>query len=659
VAEPVFCWAPGDFPLRKREIETVCGPARMVRRSVLAYSAAMTKRRITRRVFWHAAALAGSATLVPPLSRSRALAQTSDAPPSEAPHRHAIAMHGEPALSPDFPHLPYANPEAPKGGQLRTGIEGSFDAINTMAIKGNAPRAMVPYIVQPLMMRSDDEPFTLYGLLARTIATPADRGYVEFRMDPRARFSDGKPVTAADVLFSWNLFTTRGRENYRRNARKVAKVELRDPMTIRFTFVSAGDQELPLILAMMPVLPEHATDPEKFERMGFTPFLGSGPYLVENIEPGARIVLKRREDYWAKDLPVHRGLYNFDRISLDFFRDSNTLFEAFKTGLLDVRAEIDPTKWREGYDIPAVREGRVLRETIPLKVPKGMSGFIFNTRRKPLDDLKVREAMFYLFDFEWLNRNLFADVYRRTSSYFDESELSFHAGPVDEREAAILGDALAGLPAPIRDGSWKPPVTDGSGRDRTVIRHALGLLEEAGYAIQGGTMTHRASGQPLTFEIMVTTREKERIALVFADGLAQLGIQPRIRLVDSSQYWARVRNFEFDCIVQGYVVGASPGQEQANRWSSAAADTPSTLNWAGVKVPAVDRAIAALLAARSREDFVASVRALDRLLIAGHYVLPLYHLPDRWLARWRQIARPVHSAGYDFQYDNFWFEPNR
>jgi peptide/nickel transport system substrate-binding protein len=576
-----------------------------------------------------------------------------------APHRHAIAMHGEPALPAGFGHFPYVNPDAPKGGALRLGIAGSFDALNTMAIKGNAPRALVPYVVQPLMMRSDDEPFTLYGLLAKTIATPPDRHFVEFRIDERARFSDGKPVTARDVLFSWNLFTRHGRPNYRRNAEKVAQVTLPDPMTIRFTFKSAGDQELPLILAMMPVLPQHATDPEKFERMGFTPFVGSGPYLVESVEPGARIVLRRRQDYWAENLPVHRGHYNFETISLDFFRDSNTLFEAFKTGLLDIRVEKEPTKWREGYDIPAVADGRIIRESLPIKAPKGMSGFVFNTRRGPLADSNVREAMFYLFDFEWLNKNLFDNVYRRTSSYFDESELSFHAAPADAREIAILGAEFDTLAPAIRDGSWHPPVTDGSGRDRKVIREALARLEAAGYGIRDGRMINRANGEPLSFEIMVTSREKERIALAFADGLAQLGITPKIRLVDSSQYWARVRNFEFDCIIEGYVVGPSPGQEQSNRWSSRAAAVPGTLNWAGVRSPAVDRTIEALLAARSREDFVAAVRALDRLLIAGHYVLPLYHLPDRWVARWRHIARPDRVAAYDFQYDSFWFTPNQ
>jgi peptide/nickel transport system substrate-binding protein len=588
-----------------------------------------------------------------------ALSFASPAQGQEARHRHAMAMHGEPALKEGFTHLPYANPAAPKGGALRMGLAGSFDSLNTMAIKGNAPQALVPYVVQPLMMRSSDEPFTLYGLIAKTVALPEDRAFVEFRIDERARFSDGKPVTAADVAFSWKVFTTKGRPNWRENAKKVAKVETPDAMTIRFTFHAGTDRELPLILAMMPVLAAHATDPEKFESMGFTPFLGSGPYLIESVDPGTRVVLKRRPDYWAANLPMHKGLYNFDILSLDFFRDSNTLFEAFKTGLVDLRQEIEPTKWREGYNIPAVTEGRIIKETIALKVPKGMTGFIFNTRRPVFADRTTREALFYLFDFEWLNRNLFGEVYRRTASFFDESPLSLHAGPADAREAEILGDALATLPASVKNGTWRPPITDGSGRDRAVIRVAVEKLKSAGYAIRDGVMTQVKTGAPLTFEIMVTTREKERIALAFADTLRQIGIFPNIRLVDSSQYWARVRQFQFDMIVEGYVVGASPGQEQGNRWSTRAAATPGTLNWAGVRDAHVDRALAALLAARSKEDFEAAARALDRLLITGHYVLPLYHLPNRWLARWRHIERPSTAASYDFTPDSFWFAPNR
>jgi peptide/nickel transport system substrate-binding protein len=605
----------------------------------------MRAPRINRRTLLHGLAAAGIG--VPPILHAR-----------EALHRHAIAMHGEPALPADYRHFPYVNPEAPKGGILRLGVAGSFDTLNAMTVRGNAPPVQVPYIVQPLMTRSFDEPFTLYGVLAESVAVPEDRSFVEFRLNPLARFADGMPVTARDVIFSWNLFTTRGRPNYRNNARKVAAVEARDERTIRFVFRAGDDRELPLIIGLMPVLAAHATDPERFETMGFTPFLGSGPYRLEALDAGTSITLRRRADYWGADLPAHRGLYNVDVLRFEYFRDANTMFEAFKTGLVDFRQETDPTKWQTGYNVPAVQDGRITRESFPLQVPKGMSGFIMNTRRAPFGDIRVREAMLHLFDFEWLNTNLFANVYRRTASFFDESELSFRNQPLSPREVALVGPELEALRPDFRDGSWKPPVSDGSGRDRRVMRRAVDLLREAGFAVKDGTMQN-AAGQPFTFEILCTTREKERIALAFADTLKQVGIRPTIRLVDSSQYWARLRDRLFDMIIEGYVVGASPGQEQSNRWSIAAADAPGSLNWAGVKSPAVDRAIAALLGARSREDFVAGVRALDRLLVSGFYVLPLYHLSERWLARWRHIGRPERWPTFDFTVDIFWSSANR
>ncbi len=576
----------------------------------------------------------------------------------EAPHRHAIAMHGEPALGPDFAHLPYANPDAPKGGAFRMGVAGTFDSLNVLALKGNAPRALIPFILQPLMMRSEDEPFTLYGLIAQSIATPEDRSYVEFRLNPAARFADGKPVLAQDVAFSWNLLTSKGRETYRRNGEKVARIDIRDAHTLRFTFKAVGDRELPLIIAMMPVFAAHATDPETFERMGFTPFLGTGPYALESLEPGARLVLKKRSDYWAKDLPIHRGLYNFDTITLEFFRDSNTMFEAFKTGALDYRLELDPTKWRQGYDFPAINEGRVLREEIRSAAPKGMSGFVFNSRREVFAQRDVREAFFYLFDFEWINTNLFSNLYRRTASFFDESALSMRGQPLSAREAQLLGEAsVAQLPEAIRAGNWHPPVTDGSGRDRAVMRNATTLFARAGYQITSGVMRAKTSGAPLGFEILVVSREQERLALAFADTLKQVGIFPRIRLVDSSQYWLRVRQFDFDMLITSFVVSASPGQEQLNRWSARAADAPGTLNYAGVREGAIDHVLEALLAAQTPEDFTAATRALDRLLLAGYYVLPLYHAPGRWVARWRHIARPARAPTYDLTYESFWREP--
>jgi len=587
-----------------------------------------------------------------------ALATLSPVHAEEAAHRHAIAMHGEAALPEGFSAFPYVNAAAPKGGALRLGVFGTFDSLNTLSIKGNAPPVLLPYLVQTLMMRSLDEPFTLYGLLAESIATPEDRRYVEFRLNPKARFSDGTPVLAKDVLFTWRLLSTRGRPNYRRNAEKIADITMPDARTIRFTFKAAGDLELPLILALTPVLPEHATDPERFESMGFTPFMGSGPYALESLEPGASITLKRRADYWGADLPSQRGYYNFDTLRFEFFRDANTQFEAFKTGALDLRLENDPTKWRTGYDIPAIREGKILREMIPIGTPKGMSGFVFNTRRAVFADARVREAMLSLFDFEWFNANLFGNIYRRTTSFFDESALSFHAAPLSAGERAVLGAAAESLPKAVQDGTWRPPVTNGSGRDRAVIERGVALLKAAGYAIKNGEMRSEASGQPLTFEIMVTSREKERIALAFADNLKQVGIRPVIRLVDPSQYWARLRDFKFDMVLETYPVSASPGQEQLNRWSSRAAESPGTFNWAGVKSPAIDAAIAAMLAARSREAFEEATRALDRLLIAGHYVVPLYHVPDRWVARWARIARPERAPLYDFSPDLFWFEAN-
>lgn len=580
-------------------------------------------------------------------------------PEAQAIHRHGIAMHGEPALSPDFTHLPYVHPAAPKGGALRLGIAGSFDSLNTLVVKGNAPPALVPYIVQPLMTRSLDEPFTLYGLLAESVAVPPDRHFVEFRLRQEARFSDGVPVRAKDVLFSWNLFVAKGRPQYRANAARIADIAILDERTLRFTFKSSEDRELPLILGLMPVLPEHATDVASFENMGFRPFIGSGPYALHSLDPGASLTLRRREDYWGKDLPIQRGLYNFDTITMDFFRDSNTMFEAFKTGLLDLRFENEAAKWLKGYDIPPARDGRLIRESLPIRAPKGMTGFIFNTRRPVFADPRLREAMLSLFDFEWLNANLFSNVYRRTGSYFAESPLSFAGEPVSAKERALLGEALASLPEAIRDGSWTPPVTDGSGRDRQVLRRAVELLAKAGYGIENGVMVQRATQSPLSFEILVTSREKERLSLAFADILKQVGIFPRIRLVDSSQYWARLRQFDYDMILEGFPVSASPGQEQRNRWSSRAAANEGTLNWAGVRSPAIDRVLDALLAARETEDYRAAARALDRLLIAGHYVLPLYHLSDRWLARWQQIGRPERLPQFDLSLDTFWHIPSR
>jgi peptide/nickel transport system substrate-binding protein len=568
--------------------------------------------------------------------------------------RHAIAMYGEPELAADFAHFPYANPAAPKGGRLTLGFQGSFDSLNLLAVGKNSPPVLIPYVLQSLMFRTLDEPFTLYPLLAESIATPKDRSYAEFRLNPQARFSDGRPVTAEDVIFSWDLLRRRSHPFRRGYYGKVRTAEALDARTVRFTFGDKADYELPLILGLMPVLARHATDPEKFDQMGFTPLLGSGPYKVAEVQPGNRVVLTRDPAFWGADLPTLRGFYNVDELRFEYFRDGNTFIEAFRTGVYDFRVELDPTRWATAYDSPALHEGRFVKEGYRFLSPRPLNAFIMNSRRRPFADVRARRAMTLLFDFEWLNRNLFRGLYRRTASFFDESELAARGHPASARERALLAPFAADIPAEVMDGTWAPPVTDGSGRDRVVMGKAVDLFASAGWRIRDGAMTDATGERRYSFDIMVNSRDKERVALAFADTLRLIGIAARIRLVDDSQYWSRLRTFDYDMVIETYASSASPGNEQENRWSSAAADRQASLNYAGVRSGAVDAAIAAMLAARDKDEYISAVRALDRALIAGAYVIPLYHAPERWVARWTRIARPDRMPRFDFSPDVWW-----
>lgn len=573
---------------------------------------------------------------------------------------HGIARHGEPALPQGFAHLPYANPAAPKGGRLVVGAFGTFDSMNPYIARGAVPEVSAgsginTLVVQPLMMRSLDEPFTLYGLVAETIETAPDRSWVEFKLNPAARFADGKPVTAADIKFTLELLRDRGRPLQRNAYRRVKEILTPDERTIRFVFASP-DGELPMLIALMPALARHDVDPETFEQPTFKPPLGSGPYALAALEPGKSFTLKRRPDFWGKDLPILKGHHNVDEIRVDFYRDGNALFEAFKVGLVDVRIEADPGKWLEGYDFAALREGRVVKDPMRFEAPRGMTGIVFNTRRPQLADRRVREALTELFDFEWLNRNLFQGAYTRQRSYFDQSELSSTGRPADEREKALLAPFLGGLRPDVLAGDWAPPKSDGSGRDRQRLQAAVDLLRQAGFRQRDGQMIEAKSGAPLALELLALSKEQERVGLAFADALKPLGIGLRVRYVDSSLYWRRLRTFDFDTMIWSYGVSASPGTEQPNRFSSAAAEREASLNYAGVRSPAVDAMLEALRAAASREDFVAAVRALDRTLLSGHYVLPLYFAPERWLARQASLKRPERTPRFDINFETWWRE---
>jgi peptide/nickel transport system substrate-binding protein len=570
------------------------------------------------------------------------------------PPAGAIAMHGEPALPPGFDHLPYVNPQAPKGGELNLAYLGAFDSLNPYNVKAlSTAQGLIGNVYQSLMTRSADEPFTLYGLIAQSIETDPNRDRVVFHLDPAARFSDGTPITSADVLFTFNLLKAKGRPQQRAAFSLVKSVEAPDERTVAYDLTGADDRELPMILAIMPVLSRAHTDAEHFEDQTLEIPLGSGPYRVTEVKPGERLVLTRNPDYWAKDKPISRGLYNFDEIRIDYYRDATAMFEAFKAGLIDYRVEDDPNRWRNEYDFPAAKDGRIVKAAIVSRLPKGVSGFAFNTRRPVFTDVRVREALASMFDFEWINANLFAGAYKRSEGFFDASELSSVGRPASERERALLAPFPGAVRDDVMEGKWREPVSDGSGRDRGIAKRALDQLEQAGYALSGGRLVD-AKGRPLAFEILVRNREEERLAMAYARNLARIGVAANVRLVDEVQFQRRRTRFDFDMMIGSWIASPSPGNEQRGRWSSAAADAEGAYNLSGVRSPAVDAMIKAILAAKSNEDFVASVRALDRLLISGFYIVPLYYAPEQWIAYSSKLGRPQETPLYGVELSTWW-----
>lgn len=568
--------------------------------------------------------------------------------------RYAIAMQGDPAWPADFTGPTYANPAARKGGRLTHGVLGTFDSLNHMIVKGLAAQNIRGYTIEGLLARGYDEPFTLYGLIADGIETDDTRSYVTFSINPAARFADGKPVTPDDVIFSWELLRDKGRPNYRTYYIKVKSAERVGDRSVRFDLTGADDRELPLILGLMPVLAKHAINPDTFEETTFTPLLGSGPYSIVNVKPGESVTFKRNANYWGAGLSINRGLWNFDEIRFDYYRDGNTHFEAFKKGNFDVRLETDPARWQTGYDFPAMRDGRVVKEEFDYGLPKGMQGLVFNTRRPVFADIRVREAVLQLFDFEWLNRTYFFNLYKRTASYFDASELSAHGVAANARELELLKPYPGAVRADILAGHWAPPVTDGSGGDRAPLRRAFDLFKQAGYELKGTELVHRATGKPFGFEILCTTRDQERLALAFVRNLKRAGIHAQVRSVDATQFERRRIAFDFDMMDYRWEQSLSPGNEQSFYWGSAAADQQGSRNYMGVKSPAVDAMIAEMLSARSRENFVSACRALDRLLLSGFYVVPLYFPPKQWVARWKRIEHPSKTSLFGYLPETWW-----
>lgn len=577
--------------------------------------------------------------------------------PASGEPRHAIAMHGKPAYPDGFTHFNYVNPNASKGGRLTLAVLGTFDSLNPLTVRGTAVQQIRNYVVESLLARGQDEPFTLYGLLAEKVETDDARSYVAFQLNPRARFSDGTAVTVDDVLFSWKLLRDKGRPNHRHYYSKVVHAEKTGDRTVRFDFGGGGDRELPLILGLMPILPAHAIDAERFEDSGLKPLIGSGPYRIGEVKPGESVSLERNPDYWGRDLPVNRGLYNFDEIKIDYFRDSNTWFEAFKRQIYDVRFETDPGRWTTQYDFPAARRDHLIREGFVSAEPRPTMAFVFNTRRAIFADPRVRRAVNELFDFEWVNAKLYYGVYRRNGSFFEASELSARGRPAGPRERALLAPFPDAVRADVLEGRYQPPVSDGSGRDRNHLKRALALLSDAGWELHRGKLIERATGKPFRFEIMVSSRDEERLALAFSTMLRRAGIVAVVRSVDSTQFEQRRQTYDFDMLPYTWQQSLSPGNEQYFYFGSSSAGVPGTRNYMGVKSKAIDAMIAAMVAARTREELVAATRALDRILISGSFVVPLFYLPKLWVARWPWIGRPGKAPLTGFAIESWWRMP--
>lgn len=564
---------------------------------------------------------------------------------------HAMVMVGEPVRDAGFDHLSYVDPDAPKGGTLRQAVVGTFDSLNHW-ILGGVYAAGQTLTIETLMGRVWDEPFALYGLIAESVEMPEDRSWMVFTLRPEARWHDGTPITADDVAFSIRMHTTQGTPRRQQYADMIADIAVLDQRTVRIDFTDRANRETPMIMGLMPILSQAWWQAHDITAPTLTPELGSGPYRVAQVDPGVRIAYERVEDYWGRDLGLSRGLYNFDRMVYEYFRDATVAREAFFTHGYDLRGESSPAQWATAYDVPAVAGGDIRLEQIANDRPSGLRGFVFNTRRPPFDNIRVREALAYAFDFPNVNQTLYYGAYTRTEGMFDNSPLAFSGVPEGE-EAALLAGVAEHLPDGILEQPFVVPGSDPGATVRDNLGKAVALLAEAGWTVQDGELRD-AAGTPLAFEILLVNAGDEKLALAFAGSLDRLGIDARVRTVDSAQYQERLLRFDFDMIVNNWGVTLSPGNEQRLYWGSAQAAEEGSRNYAGVDSPAVDALIEALTNARSEDELVAAARALDRSLMWGHYVVPLFHATADQVAVWRNICHPDQASLYGYVIEAWW-----
>jgi microcin C transport system substrate-binding protein len=576
--------------------------------------------------------------------------------PGGAVRTHALSLLGDPALPADFPHWPWVNPEAAKGGEIALTALGSFDSFNPFILRGT-PAVGSSMIYDTLLKESPDEASTEYANLAQWIELPADRRGVTFELNPAARWHDGKPVTAADVVWTFNTLRQHGRPFYRAYWGDVTEVVAESERRVTYRFRDDQNRELALILGQMPVLPQHWWEGRDFARPLLDPPLGSGPYRLERFEAGRSVVYRRVADWWGRDLPVNRGTQNFDVMRYEYFRDTTVALEAFKAGQIEFRTENIAKDWATSYDFPAVHRGLVKRDEIRHELPTGMQAFVMNLRRPLFQDARVREALGLVFDFEWMNTNLFYRSYARTASFFSNSELA-SSGLPEGREKEILEGYRGRIPDQVFTSEFKLPVTDGSGNNREGARRALGLLREAGWVVRDRRLVN-AQGQPFEFEILLNGPSFERVALPYVQWVQRLGMQPRVRTVDPAQYQVRIDAFDYDMTVDVMGQSLSPGNEQRDYWTCEKARENGSRNVAGICDPVVDELVELVVNAPNRQELIHRTRALDRVLLWNHYVIPHWHSRTFRLAWWDKFGRPERNPRYGLGLDSWWVDPAR
>lgn len=566
---------------------------------------------------------------------------------------HGVALNKEVKYKKGFEHFEYVNPDAPKQGVLKRATVGTFDSLNPFVLKGSSASGL-SYVFENLCVQSEDEPFSMYGLIAETITIPDSKDYVEFKINKKARFHDGKKITPEDVVFTFNTLIKKGLPTYRKYYEDVVNAEKISENKVRFNFKSGDNPELALIVCQLPVLPKHYYKDKEFEA-GLDMPMGSGPYKIKDFKPGKFITYERDKNYWGKDLPVNKGMYNFNEIIFDYYRDEMVALEAFKSGEYDLRIENTAKSWATAYTGPPFEKGEILKEEIPHNNSTGMQGFVFNLRKEKFQNKNLRKALTLAFDFDWINKNLFYGQYKRSESYFSNSELASKGLPGKE-ELEILKPYKGEIPEEVFKKEFSLPETENRKKARLYLRKAAEILDKEGYGVKNGKRINKKTGKPFEFTILLSNPAFERIALNYKQNLEKLGISLEIRRVDNTQYYNRIKKFDYEMITAVFPQSLSPGNEQRYFWGSRSADTQGSRNYCGIKNPVIDGLIEKLISAKGRKNLVNHVKALDRILLWNYYLVPHWHIDYHRVSYKKDVKHPETTPDYGLGLDAWWRE---